>query len=112
MILKKTPCIKCEEHGDTFPETSVRILPLHDTEASLAERIPQSQEEERARRPWVAACGHQLLQLFLLFPLQRVLIHDVGRQRWAVAVHHCWCWCQKQNLKNSLKTKSSIPNTR
>lgn len=81
--------IKYEQYGDNFPATGVRILPLHNTEASLAERIPQRQEEERACRPWVAACGHQLLQLLLLFPLQCVLVHDVGGQRRAVAVHHC-----------------------
>lgn len=66
-----------------------RILPLDDTDACLAEGIHQCQEKERACRPWVASCGHQLLQLLLLFSLQGFLIHDVGRQRWAVAVCHC-----------------------
>lgn len=108
---EKKTCTKREQHGDKFPETSVRILPLHNAEASLAERILQSQEEEGACRPWVAACGHQLLQLFLLFPLQRLLIHDVGRQRRAVAVHHCWLQTEG-DPENSLQTKSTIPNNR
>lgn len=42
---KHSSCIEFEKSGDNFPEISIRILPLHNTEACLAERIPQCQEE-------------------------------------------------------------------
>lgn len=98
---KEKKRVKYEQYADNFLEASVRILPFHNTEASLAERISQCQEEERVWRPWVAACGHQLFQLFLLFSLQCFLIHDVGWQWWAVAVHHC-CFERKVYPQNSL----------
>lgn len=69
-------------------EDEERILPLHDADAGPAEGIPQGQEEKWAGRSWISSCGHQLLQLLLLFSLQSLLVHDVGRQRWAAAVGH------------------------
>lgn len=84
-----------------------RILPLHNTDARLAEGIPQCQEEERACRPRVASCSHQLLQLLLLFSLQGFLIHDVGWQWRAAAV--CHCGFRRVFVQSLLWIRSSIP---
>jgi len=84
-----------------------RILPLHDTDARLAEGIAECEEEEGAGGPRVASRGHQLLQLLLLFSLQSLLIHDVGGQRGAAAVgHHGF---RREILPSGLGTGGGIP---
>lgn len=53
-----------------------RILPFHNVDAGLTERIFQREEEEWSGRARVAPCGLQLLELLPLLPFQFLLVHD------------------------------------